>query len=311
MRVTTQMAYRSVMKHINNNYSNMMNKNTQLSTGKKYESPSDDPYSSNTAMLHKSELSSLKQYMENGETARNLLADTESALQDVDTRIQDIKALVVRSSTGTMGEDERKANAEELKQIKDHIMSVLNTTNAGRYIFGGYNTSETPITIGNNGENLYNGKDLTNTANVNFDTMQSQKLGIKIGTGITIQATITALDVIGTGDDNLFGTIDEMVNLLEGSFDNEKMDNLHGKMDDHFNRVLNQLASIGGKQKRLDMVYSRSEERELGIEDLISKTEDIDIEEAVMQYKMAEQAYNATLSSSTKIIQPSLLDYLK
>jgi flagellar hook-associated protein 3 FlgL len=289
----------------------MMEKQEQVSTGLKYQSPSDDPYSANTAMILKTELSSLEQYMENGDMAQSLLSNTETALMDINDSVQDIQTIIVGASTATMGETERYAYAEELAQIKENIMTVLNTTNAGRYIFGGYNTNNLPIT--NDGtNNLYNNQDLTAMTENEYDDWINEKIAINIGTGVQIEATMTALEVIGEGEDNLLGTIDKVIDLLKTEpFDDDAMEVQQGIMDEHFERVLYRLSEVGGKQKRLDMVYDSSEDRQLDLEELISKTEDVDLEEATIEFLMAEQAYTATLSSSADIIQPSLLDYLK
>ncbi|MBP1757729.1 MAG: Bacterial flagellin C-terminal helical region, partial [Firmicutes bacterium] len=43
---------------------------------------------------------------------------------------------------------------------------------------------------------------------------------------------------------------------------------------------------------------------------LKSSIEDVDTTEVIMQYKIAEASYESALSAGSKIIQPSLVDFL-
>ncbi|WDU83946.1 hypothetical protein [Caloramator sp. Dgby_cultured_2] len=45
--------------------------------------------------------------------------------------------------------------------------------------------------------------------------------------------------------------------------------------------------------------------------ELLSKTYDVDIAKKVMEYKVMESVYTASLQTGAKILQPSLLDFLR
>ena len=47
----------------------------------------------------------------------------------------------------------------------------------------------------------------------------------------------------------------------------------------------------------------------INLKDILSKTEDIDVAEVIMELKMQENVYMTSLAAGTRIIQPSLLDF--
>jgi flagellar hook-associated protein 3 FlgL len=47
------------------------------------------------------------------------------------------------------------------------------------------------------------------------------------------------------------------------------------------------------------------------LRELLSKNEDADMAEVIMNLKMEENVYRASLAGGAKIIQPSLVDFLR
>ncbi len=75
--------------------------------------------------------------------------------------------------------------------------------------------------------------------------------------------------------------------------------------------IMQTQADVGGRTNRLDIVAERSADDEYLYTKMKSDVEDIDLAEIVMWYSMAESVYNAALYSGGRIIQPSLMDYLR
>ena len=62
---------------------------------------------------------------------------------------------------------------------------------------------------------------------------------------------------------------------------------------------------------RLDLINNRIDDNLLNIQKLNSKNEDIDLAKVVTNLKMSENVYRASLSSAARVIQPSLVDFVK
>lgn len=83
------------------------------------------------------------------------------------------------------------------------------------------------------------------------------------------------------------------------------------KFKGHYDRVLATVAEIGGKARRLEFATERMKDNKLAFTDMLSKARDADFEESITKLKNAEAVYQAALMSGSKIIQPTLLDFLR
>ena len=61
----------------------------------------------------------------------------------------------------------------------------------------------------------------------------------------------------------------------------------------------------------MESAESRNVDANFNMTDILSKTEDIDITEKAMEYATMQTIYMASLQTSAKVIQPSLIDYLR
>jgi flagellar hook-associated protein 3 FlgL len=80
---------------------------------------------------------------------------------------------------------------------------------------------------------------------------------------------------------------------------------------DAINNVLKTRSEVGAKSNRMDSALSKNTDENSSMTDLLSKTEDIDITEKTMEYATMQTVYMASLQTSAKVIQPTLMDYLR
>ena len=78
----------------------------------------------------------------------------------------------------------------------------------------------------------------------------------------------------------------------------------------HQQTVSVELSDLGARMSRLSMIKDRLEQQSLTVEELKSKNEDTDLAEAAVEYNAMEDVYDASLSTTAKIVQKSLLDFL-
>jgi flagellar hook-associated protein 3 FlgL len=104
---------------------------------------------------------------------------------------------------------------------------------------------------------------------------------------------------------------DSLEDTLKEDIIGESFTKLIGKMDTHIQNNLNITAKIGGKINRLELTVDRLSSDELNFTDLMSENENVDMAEVLIQFSSMEVVYNASLSASAKIIQPTLLDFIR
>lgn len=69
-------------------------------------------------------------------------------------------------------------------------------------------------------------------------------------------------------------------------------------------------ADVGNRMTRLNLTKTRLTEQKTNFTKLKSENEDIDLEEVVINYTSAQLVYNASLTSASKVVQQTLLDFL-
>lgn len=99
-------------------------------------------------MNYRTDLNRIKQYQRNIGEVKNWIDSTDDALDKAVLALQRIRELTVQASNGTLEEDQRKAIAEEVKQLKEHLRDIGDTQVGGKYIFNGTKTNERPSVTG-------------------------------------------------------------------------------------------------------------------------------------------------------------------
>jgi len=142
MRVTGGMLTNNLMYTLNNNLINMQKLETQMSTGKKISSASDNPIIASRSMKFRTNLAELEQYKRNISDANSWMNVTEQAVMNIESVLEKARELSVQGANGTLTNEDRDKLVEEFTQLKEQLIQEGNTTYAGRYIFSGYKTDE-------------------------------------------------------------------------------------------------------------------------------------------------------------------------
>lgn len=109
---------------------------------------------------------------------------------------------------------------------------------------------------------------------------------------------------------NIIDNLEYFINALNSN-SQPRIDDYLGKIDKDFERIYHVLSDIGGRYNRVELVDNRISENDLTFSKLLSDAQDADIAEVYMKLKSSEAVYNASLSAGAKVIQPSLVDFLR
>lgn len=293
MRVTYNAIANSILKNLSNNLTMLEKLQSQLSSGKKIIKPSDDPVSTSRIMELRSTLNTNSQYNRNIDFLETELNVADKALQNLSSALSRIKSLAVRGSSDSLSQEDRNAIAGEVNQIIDYIVQIGNTDIGGRYIFGGYKTTSAPLeriddTI------LYKGDNNTRQ--------------IEVSNSVIIEASPSGKSLFI--DTEMFDTLISLKNaLLNGN--TAYINNLIGKIDSIMDKIGSELSSLGARLNRVELTKDLLSDKSIRYTDLLSKQEDIEIEEVVLKLYAQQNIYQASLIAAARAIQPSLIDYLR
>lgn len=156
--------------------------------------------------------------------------------------------------------------------------------------------------------------------------MISSDLNVEISNGVTMKYNVTASDILQFTDANgnskdLRSILSSIVNHLDGNNStgstadsNAKSEIANGDMQDvtdAINNLLSVRSEVGAKDNRMESAKSKNTDETENMTEILSKTEDIDITEKTMEYATMQTVYLASLQTSARVLQPTLLDYLR
>jgi len=108
----------------------------------------------------------------------------------------------------------------------------------------------------------------------------------------------------------VFNKLIELREKLDAG-DQNAINPLISDIDKYIDNVLSERAVGGAKSKRIEIAQSRLSAYELNLTDLVGKLEDTDYAITFTSYTSQKTIYQASLAVGAKLIQPSLLDFLR
>lgn len=319
MRITNRMMTDTAIKVINNNLTQLARYQQQLATGERISRPSDDPIATARLLTAKSELKSQEQFHQNMRDAVGWLDATDGALELAGEVLQQVRELAINGSTGTLPPQSMVALSDEANQLIEELVGIGNTNYAGRYIFAGSKTTQPPFTTIKSGANdtITEIECTVGTAGTIGENLlaETYTLPFEVETGVVMDLASGRLtfhtDAAGNPELNsVFGLMTELRDGLAVG-DQNGVNNLIGRIDKAIDNLLSERAITGAKSKRVVSLQERSATYELDLKSLIGRLGYVEYEEATINFKTQEAVYHAALATSAKVIQPTLMDFLR
>ncbi|MCD5325911.1 MULTISPECIES: flagellar hook-associated protein FlgL [Pontibacillus] len=292
MRVTQSMLTNNMLSNMSKSYEQMGKYQEQLSTGKKISRPSDDPVVAMKGMNYRSQLTEIEQFQRNIGEVHNWMNNSDAALDKTTKALQRLRELAVQASNDTYETGQRENIAEEVKQLKAHLKDLANTKVNNKYIFNGTNTSEPPVTV-----NVGDGS-LSKNFNQEFVNME-------VSAGTKLNVNVDGNKVFGK---DLFANVDQFIDNLSSG---EGLEESIAAIDRNINDVVNTRADLGARMNRVELVEDRLSSQEVMANRILSDNEDAELEKVITKLKTQESVHRAALSVGARIIQPTLMDFLR
>ncbi|AIQ32713.1 flagellar hook protein FlgL [Paenibacillus sp. FSL P4-0081] len=304
LRVTSNMMNSQLLLNLNRNARTMNDTQLQLASGRKINKPSDDPVGITYSLRYRAELSSNEQYTKNVDSALSWLDYNDTVLGQAGDVVQRLRELTVKASTGSNPQSALDSINAEVMQLKEQLVDISNSKLNGKYIFNGEQYNTKPYDYAKGTDGTY---DTTQPVITDFGQIQ-----YVVGEGVQMPINMTGNDVFGhTGEaDNLFS----IINSISEGLKSGNIEAVSGQLDNIDTRVetlLSARSEIGAKTNRVELMQDRLSDLNINLTDLQAKTEDADYEALIMQSKIQENIYNASLSVGAKIISTTLVDFIR
>lgn len=300
-RITQESLSRTTLSNIKLNYKKMQDTQEKLSSGKQINRPSDDPSGTRKVLGLKTEELQIQQFLSNTALAKEQIQFTSLTLENIQETVSKVKELTIQASNDTNGPTDRKIIASEIDSLLESVLQNANADNNGRYIFSGTKTF-TPAfatTRDNNGD----------ISSVSYSG-NSEEIKYQIGPNSFIQTNLPGGKMFQ--DNKIFSTLISLRDALNaGTFDSSAFTTLRNTLDTASNSLLSEITKFGAKANRLDLTTSSLENSQTALKELVSDTEDADMASLIMDLKQQENILQSSLQTGAKIIQPTLLDFLR
>ena len=268
----------------------------QLSSNRQISRPSDNPVGTVSALRLRSGIRQTEQYVRNADDGLGWLNAADNALVSSLDQIRRVRDLSLAGANGSNGANERRAMAVEILAIRDSLIGTANTQHLGRPVFGG--TADGVLPYDSTGAWQITG------------AAETGAVERTIAPGERVKVNLTGPEVFGAEPDNLFNVLTNIANDLLAN-DTSNLPTHLDSLDARMRNVTDSLGEIGARTNRLETMRNRASDQIVGLKSSLSEIEDIDLPATIMDLQLQETAYKAALSATARVIQPSLVDFLR
>jgi flagellar hook-associated protein 3 FlgL len=299
MRITQNMVNQMALNGLQTNMERMSKLQEQAVTSKRINQPEDDPSGVEQALAFRARLNSGDALLKSLSATMDWLNATDKALGDMAELMTRSQSLALRGSNDTLGADERQSLAAEVDGLLEESVGVGNTRHGDQYLFAGFKVDTAPFEVVRDPVS----ERITSAAYVGDSGLMMREA--EPGTDV-------AINIIG---DPLFSdTIATLVELRDAlmadPFVANDVSDALSDIKDQENLFLNQQASTGAAISRMESTSDRLESAQIGLRELLSKTEDADMAEVISQLAQQQYVYQTALEMNGQILRLSLLDFL-
>lgn len=276
----------------------------ELSSGKKIFDASDDPDSLSALLSSRADLETNDQLKVNLGRTKSEVDSAETALQKAVKVIERARVLAGQGRSSFNSKNVNDALRLEVGDLIQQVLNVSNTAVEGRFVFAGNNDEAQPFSFDQptNTVGLYSGSIATrqslypggtpfDVARSGGDVFQNQEPGKNVFAALT--ALRDALVDSGEGVDQV-ALQDAVVNI-----------------DSSARHLSDELIFYGTVQRRITEANTETTAKELRLKTEISRLEDADATEAIIELQQASFNQTVALQTRGQRSKDSLFNYLR
>ncbi len=317
MRISTNHFYANVLSSIHKEYFGAARAHEQIASGQRINRLSEDPAALSQILSLRTSTSEIDNYLMSIDQQISRLNRAEEALAQAVEVLQDARTIAVQGSTATYSEVDLKNLAFQVDQM---ITALVGFANASR----GRITPEGMFARDDDNDRvIYDAPEIGDPENVN---------GEGWGRVLTLDMLVSTIDpgeVFGVEDDSIVGDTDgdgnpvqratmfdtlfKLRNLLDpgtGDVDQAAISGLITDLDRHIDTLVQGRSDLGSRAYQLEKLSAQVDVQKGQLTEVLSKIGDTDVAEAMIRLSRHDLVLQATLSTATRLMNISLLNYL-
>ncbi|MBS1720756.1 MAG: hypothetical protein JST35_09950 [Armatimonadetes bacterium] len=293
MRISTQYQFDRYSHEVNRASEKYFNAQRTVSTGKRIEAFSDDVLGATTTVSMRALRKGIEGYDDNLKQAKVSLSVSDNALSETTAIINQANQLAIQGANSPTDQTGRQGMVSQIRELQRRLLDVANTRGqSGQYVFGGQKNDTPPLTV-SGAVATFNGD--TNPILVETDPTN------------TLQANITA----GPQFKELYDRLETLKTNLEGGNLGAISGISLGELQDSLRKFNDMRGQVGARLQTVDIMSNQNSRRTDELSAGISDIEDVDLSEAILNYKKAEAAYQGALTVASKGFELSLMNFIR
>lgn len=295
MRITSEVMVSRSLHRLQNRLSSYERTQSELATGRRILKPSDDPSGARRSASLSGSMRAAEQHQRNASDANGWLANADNQLQSAMNRLQRARDLATRGATETTPA-ERETLAVEIDAIREELVGIANATHSGRSLFGGF-TAGPAVEQGADGTWITRGA--------------GDEVTRRVSDSEQVRVNVTAQEWLGFADPDTPDVLTALDTLAADLRSGAPISGHLTTLDAAAGRLGDSLAVVGAATNRVASAESRAEDLAVTLRTELSEVQDVDVAEGVMELKVQEVAYEATLAALGRALPPSLAAFLR
>jgi flagellar hook-associated protein 3 FlgL len=306
MRVTAGMTADNAVYNLQQGRAAMNELQEQISSGSIVNKPSDDPLTTRQLLDLKNQISAGDQYLSNITKGSLLLNVTNTALGGMTDIMAQIKKTAASMVSGTSDPVAIASATSNLTQLKAQLIDLGNTQIGNQYVFAGFKNSQPFDAAGNfSGTN-----DSLNVAITQGSQVATNVSGGSLLRGGVPPATVGTGATAGGSPVDILGGLDALIAAITSNNTSGISDGIKN-MQAAGDQLNSNVSDVAGRLVRLTNVQSMITNNQNTLSGIYGDKQNVDYAKAGVELSQQTTAFNAALSTTAKISQLSLLDYLK
>lgn len=311
-RITSSMLLRTALVDVNRQRTRLAVAQEQASSGLRINRPSDNPVGASAAVLLRAGLQATERFEQNLSATQVRVRTLEAAVADATDVLSRARELAINGANETHDANSRKLLAAEVEGLHGFLLSQANSSISGGYVFAGFTSDTPPFAV--SGPFV----DGLPSPSVTF-VGDSNEIEVAIDDGITVKASLDGRRVFlgdadgdgspDAGREDLFDALASLRDALMAD-DTAAIGTALGRLEQASSQLETERAKIGTIDAKLSTWETRLASRRVDLATRLSDTQDADATQVYSDLVQEEMALQASLEATSRLLQPSLLDFL-
>lgn len=293
MNVTQSIMCRNLLSNLETLNEQLDTASQQISTGKRMVHLRDSPAAAAESVLLAGEAAKLDQYKANTDSGTFYLQVSDSVLNSVQNLVASIQTKGSAATSDTLNASDCTSLANEVRSLRDQMLSLANSEVRGRYIFAGSKITSAPFTIDPN----------THAVVYQGDAIINQ---ISVDDGLQVQQNIPGESVFRP----IFDAIESLLSKMDAA-DHVGIGVVVSQMSSSLTGLNSARGQVGTELGKLENVSMELDTEAVNLRAQQSRVEDANAAEAATQLSQLQTALKTTLATGQSILQQkNLFDFL-